>query len=217
MNTWIISPNWVAWVLLAIASMSLLGLVIYFWSRPNQRHNHISVVSWVALVLAMVSVVCAFTRSPQNSDATNMITVLGILITLLVGWQIFSLININRIEERIRETNNNFHAILGELCGDISASQAGIDTMAHVALLFTIHSLIHYSHIGDYEQCEREIDALKADLRIFSTNDAGLRAMYHRMTGRIENSNRISNFGRLIDIIDTLFTHTEQTSTTPSN
>lgn len=210
-TTWIVSPNWLAWLLLSISTVSLLGLAIYFWSRPNQRHNQPSIISWVAIVLAMSAIVCVFSRQTQDSDSSNLVATLGIMVTLLVGWQIFSLINITRIEERLREVDNRLHASLGELCGDISISQAGNEIMAHVALLFTIHSLIHYSHIGDYEQCENSINALLVDSNIIASEDAELRAMYHRMTGRILHPEKIGNFDRLIAHIDKLFSHPANT------
>lgn len=215
MNIWMITPNWIAWCLLVIASLSLLGLTIYFWSRPNQRHNHVSIVSWIAITVAMCAIVCVFTRNPSSCDSTNLITVLGVMVTLLVGWQIFGLININRIEDRIRETDVRMHENLGEICGEISASQAGVNDMAHIALLFTIHSLIHYSQIGDFEQCEREINALvDDDTQVISTQEDRLRDMYHRMTGRIAHIERISNFDRLEDYIDRLFTNPNNTQPT---
>lgn len=210
-TTWIISPNWLTWLLLSISAVSLLGLAIYFWSRPNQKHNHTSIISWIAIVLSMSAIVCVFSRQTQNSDSSNLVTTLGVMITLLVGWQIFSLINLNRIEERLRDADNRLHASLGELCGDISMSQAGNETMAHVALLFTIHSLIHYSHIGDYEQCENAINALLVESDIISSEDTDLRAMYHRMTGRILHPERIQNFNGLIAYIDRLFSHPANT------
>lgn len=207
---WIISPNWVVWVLLAIASISLLGLVIYFWSRPNQRHNHVSVVSWLALVSAMVSVVCVFTRSPYSTDTPNMITILGVLITLLVGWQIFALININGIDTRIREIENRLHQNMGEICSDISSTHPNDGTMAHVVLLFAIHAIIHYSESGEYERCEREISALIGEERVISAEEPDLRAMYHRMTGRIVHPERIANFGDLVRYINKLFSQPTQ-------
>lgn len=218
-TTWIISPNWLVWVLLSVATISLLGIAIRLWTQRQSAtpttNNRGEVVAWMALVVSIISVVCVFFKTSDPNNASMLITALGVMVTLLVTWQIFSLINLNRFESRIRETDNNLHRNMGEICGDISASQAGIGTMAHVALLFTIHALIHYSQIGDFEQCEREISALVDDSRIISSNDAELRAMYHRMTGRIIHTERIRNFDRLVEYINSLFT--QSIPQTPSN
>lgn len=218
-TTWIIEPNGFAWVLLSVATISLLGIAIRLWTQRQSAspatNNRGEVVAWMALVVSIISVVCVFFKTSDPNNASMLITALGVIVTLLVTWQIFSLINLNRFESRIRETDNNLHRNIGEICGDISASQAGIDTMAHVALLFTIHALIHYSQIGDFEQCEREISALVDDSHIISSNDAELRAMYHRMTGRIIHTERIRNFDRLVEYINSLFT--QSIPPTPSN
>lgn len=170
----------------------------------------------VVFVAAFVSVLfsCAALLRWDNweceiSPAGFVIGVLSALITFLVGWQIFSLINIKQIEDRIKESENQLHKHLGEICGDISASQTGIDAMAHISVLFTIHALIHYSKIGDFSQCEREINALDEEMNIISTHDVELRDMFHRMTGRIAHPEKIPNFGKLLEIINNLFTPLE--------
>lgn len=169
---------------------------------------------WIplAIMFSIVSLVFSGAALCKTCPAVDLkfdylgviVGILALLVTVLIGWQIFSLVNINRIEERIRESDNRLHANMGQLCGDISTSYAGDDAMARVALLFTIHSLIHYSQIGDFEQCEREIAALNNSNAI-NTRDAELMGMYHRMAGRIAHPERIRNFNALLEYIDSLF------------
>lgn len=54
---------------------------------------------------------------------------------------------------------------------------------------------------NDYLQMQAEIVC----------KDGGLRAMYHRMTGRIVHPERISNFGNLVEYINSLFSNPNPT------
>lgn len=204
MNNWMITPNWIALSLSVIATLSLLGLAIYFWSRPNQKHNHTSIVSWIAVVLAASAIICVFTRETNSEDCTNLITSLGIMVAFLAGWQIISLINIGKIEGRLLETENQVHRNLGDICSDMSDCFAGDSAMIHASILFAINALIHYSEIGDYDQCEKEIDALVAE-KPNKNSDAELKAHFHRLTGRIKHPEKVKNFNKLTQFIESAF------------
>lgn len=201
---WIITPNWITWCLLTIASLSLLGIVIYLWSRPKQNYNLTSTISWIALIVAVSAIVCAFTRETTPNDSTNLITVLGIMVTFLAGWQIISLINIGRIEDKLRKTEIQIYKNLGDICSDMSDCYAGDQNMAHASILFAINAIIYYSGIGNYDQCEREIDALVQDHPEKQSN-SDLRALFHRLTGRIQHPERIKNLYKLTKYIESVF------------
>lgn len=142
--------------------------------------------------------------SEDSSYFSVIVAVLAILVTVLLGWQIISLININRFENNINEVQKQVHKNLGEVCGDMSACFAGNNAMIHASTLFTINALIHLSKIGDFKQCEREISALVKDQNNIAAGSE-LRSMFHRLTGRIEHTERISNFSKLVDFIESTF------------
>lgn len=186
-------------------------------------------VFWICVILTMAMAFTAMMialprvfniHSNINFDYQAMIvTILGIFITALIGWQIWATINVNRVidrlDTRVRDMENTLHINIGEICSDISSTQPNGNEMAHVRLLFAIHALVHYSQLEEFERCEREIDALIDDSRVIANNAEGLRAMFHRMTGRIAHPERIRNFSVLINYINNLFS--QPTPPEPSN
>lgn len=59
-------------------------------------------VSVIALALSLFAV-CAVYLNPSKDVSSNMIATLGIICTVLIGWQILSLVNLNQYEKRIRQ------------------------------------------------------------------------------------------------------------------
>ena len=103
-TTWIISPNWIAWTLLGVATSSLVAIAIRLWvqrravqTTTNQAAlNRGEVVAWIAVVLALISGVCVFFKTPDPNNASMLITALGVMVTLLVAWQIWQTISADR-------------------------------------------------------------------------------------------------------------------------
>ena len=108
---------------------------------------------------------CNLEFDPNNS-AGIIVAALGVMVTLLVGWQIFSLINLKRVEENVSDVHIQVRRDLGKICADMSDCFAGDKTMLHALTLFTINALVYYSEVGDYGQCEKEIDSLKSIERL---------------------------------------------------
>lgn len=106
--TWIISPNWLAWLLLGLATASLVAIAVRLWVQEqtarNTNHNRGEAVAWIAIVLALISGVCVFFKTSDPNNASMLITALGVMVTLLLGWQIYKAVEFNRIVERINAT-----------------------------------------------------------------------------------------------------------------
>lgn len=107
MNSWIISPNWIAWALLSIATLSLAAIAIQLWMQrqtpQTPTHNRREIIVWVAFVMALISIICIFFKSPEPTDASILIAALGVMVTLLVGWQIFNAITFREAVNRINQ------------------------------------------------------------------------------------------------------------------
>lgn len=95
-TTWIIEPNELAWGLLSVATISLLGIAIRLWTQRQSAspatNNRGEVVAWMALVASLISVVCIFFNTSDPNNASMLITALGVMVTVLVGWQVFNAI-----------------------------------------------------------------------------------------------------------------------------
>lgn len=164
------------------------------------------VIFAVSVSLSVLLLLFSFSRFVGNfSDGAVLVSVLGVLVTALVGWQIYTLINLNKIEERFKVADDKSHTDIAEVCGNLSDCFSADNSMIHAETLFAIHSLIHLSQIGNFEQCEREITALTNGHEETQPANTRLRAVFHRLTGRIAHPERISNFNELTTFIDSIF------------
>lgn len=142
MNTWVISPNWLAWGLLAITATSLLIIALCLTlltvqarkarSNISDTHTHnlrdagedsiwykVLVVVNVVLILFFAGVVClSHCKEIELKDASALISAFGVLVTFLVGWQIAtSLISREEVRkiERVSSKLNTLEAQLSIL------------------------------------------------------------------------------------------------------
>lgn len=90
--TWIISPNWLVWILLSLIALSLLSIAIHHWARDKEVKNKATLMSWISIVLSLVAVVCVFLKTEDSNNASMIVTALGVMVTALVGWQVFNAI-----------------------------------------------------------------------------------------------------------------------------
>lgn len=178
--------------------------------RWNELNSGVCWSIMFALASLVMSIVALVNKCPRCGDNLGfdylgiIIAILALMVTFLVGWQIFSLINIKGIEDRVKEANNQVNKNFGELCSEMSCCFAGDKTMIHAVISFTIHALIYYSSIGDFEQCEREIESL-CDVDKTQVSLPKLNSMFHRMTGEIKHPEKIKNFHKLTEFINSSF------------
>lgn len=119
-TTWIISPNWVAWTLLGMATASLAAIAIWLWTqrqitKQTAAYGCGSVVSWVALVLAIISGGCVFFNTSDPNNASMLITALGVLVTLLVTWNIWQVIDTKNTVRKAEEASNKIQTFEKEI------------------------------------------------------------------------------------------------------
>lgn len=106
-TSWIISPNWMAWTLLSISTASLAAIAIRLWTQhqtaQTSYRNRFGIVAWIAFIMALISIVGIFFKSPEPTEASILIAALGVMVTLLVGWQIFNAITFKEAVNRINQ------------------------------------------------------------------------------------------------------------------
>lgn len=132
-TTWIISPNWIAWTLLGVATASLAAIAIRLWVQrravqpttnqvanvPQSAWRNVErVVTWLSFVLLLVGVsYLALIGKHQNNvtDFSALATVMGVLVTLLVGWSIYQVIETKDSLRDIVTLRTEFNALRNEL------------------------------------------------------------------------------------------------------
>lgn len=107
MSTWIIYPHWIAWGLLGIATVSLAAIAIRLWTqRSVTTHQELNTpksawynmeraITWVSfiLVLLCIAYIALFGNYKDNANNFSALgTIMGVLVTLLVGWSIYQVI-----------------------------------------------------------------------------------------------------------------------------
>ncbi len=115
MNTWIISPNWLAWTFFIIASVSLAAIAIRMWITPrhtktlctsSNAHNGSFVIgelyktsiltAWLAFSMWLMWKVYNNPILSGFADFwSNLIAIIAIIVATLIGWQIYSAMDWN--------------------------------------------------------------------------------------------------------------------------
>lgn len=122
-TVWMISPNWLAWGLLSLCTSSLMVIAwrlfiatrIPITSAPtntvasNKIGNNIKAAIWMAVVFSIISIGVVLFRS-EGKESSNLISALGVLATVLVGWQIYMLIEARTIRDEL----SNVKMLLGK-------------------------------------------------------------------------------------------------------
>ena len=110
----------------------------------------------ISLIISIIAICMVLLRiEPINWDAAGvMVGVLGILVTVLIGWQIFYLFDIKDNENRLRKyrddiernTNNNFLQLYSTMHGRSRKSGTPVEYISDA--LFLIHYLIEVNNIS---------------------------------------------------------------------
>lgn len=118
-TTWIISPNWLAWGLLGLASVSLFAIALRICiprtHQPSYSQNRAEAVAWVAIAVSIFALLGVKLSSTVATTDSNLITALGIMVTLLVTWQIWQTIMSRREVDKATQAADNLEKIREEL------------------------------------------------------------------------------------------------------
>lgn len=135
---WIISPNWIAWTLLSIAVLSLAAIAIRLWTQhqteQTSTHNRREIIAWIAFVMALISIICIFFKSPEPTDASILIAALGVMVTLLVGWQIYKSIEYDKLVRRMDDMEYIAEGYMQFAVGMTRLSDRPDDTLLHCVI-----------------------------------------------------------------------------------
>lgn len=192
MNAWINEPKWWMCGLLAVLVV-VAGVMCWQLVRIVRRlhsgntaasiqtsapANNTRIIEWVICAwffIGAIAIIAAIIVSYKNINEPTIVTVLSILITFLVAWQIWATINTNKIVERydnrIRETENNITAIQGQISsiGGLWQSQNGINEAHRIInsiITDTERSNAHEYARAYFHSCDSLLGLITNQLRI---------------------------------------------------
>lgn len=164
-------------------------------SRQEKRSSHASNV--VALWLSAISVVITISLSCyvcipnfegrdvkfNFSDAS--VAALSVIVTLLIGWNIYSLVDIKRTTKEFKEVKDHTNAVTEEalakaylsIMNQTSHALEGRENNeeAYNALNNGLFAAMHFYKAGNEEKCRQAIDVLKShDRTVVNLNNKQL-------------------------------------------
>lgn len=123
----------------------------------NKKHNNRSniekensdyrTLSWIAIIASAIAVIVAFSNANEKISTGDTLTVLSILVTVLIGWNIYQLIDVKGIRKELEvykedvKSDINRHLLLEESALAVEYSKARDWDKA-----FTIMGLMAHRH-----------------------------------------------------------------------
>lgn len=133
-----------------------------------------TIISLAALAL---SVYAAFVCDKRiEADWMGVLVgVLALLTSVLLGWQIFSLFNINSIKKDVEDIKKNTTMIMENNLVEFHSSMAlyisshedyqNNNQLAHKYIMNRLYMIIHLYNVKDYNRCESQITTLLTTLK----------------------------------------------------
>ena len=131
-TTWIISPNWLVWTLLAICAASLFNIAVCAIVSLNRNKDKVTtencvcdkkqpkkykLFSFLSLSLSVAAIIFTIVGDSNSTTSSFLVSVLGILTTALIGWQVYVLIDLRQTKKDLdniindRFDNYSFHVM----------------------------------------------------------------------------------------------------------
>lgn len=117
------------------------------------------IISTLALIISIIALCNAYPRQLNFDYLGFLIGIIGLLTTILIGWQIYTVIDINRIRKDISTKNANLSLAVQNSLAEVQMTAFLIyfykpnrtNDDNYQLWLHGIHSLLHLSHAGDYQ------------------------------------------------------------------
>lgn len=169
----------------------------------------------IALTVPNVFAICmAYPRDLGIDYLGWIVGILAFLTTILLGWQLFSLFQINKLKDEVENIRNQTFLKAEECLVEIHATMAlHISSFPNylkdreLIYKYTMNCLsmiVHFSKIGDYKRCERQINAILQKLS--QTEKVQLPQQYRTMLVplivEVQKCSHVSNREHLWEILD---------------
>lgn len=184
-----------------------------------------AIIIWLIVIsIISLSALCRtfYNDVPLEWDiAALLVGILAALCTVLIGWQIYNLIDFNKREDRNRESITKLRSILSgfkengnrgdyilydnlsEICENIISENT--DSLKFERLHYKINAINYSSRIGEFDICEIGINIIKLFIDKYDIalkKEEQERLMKYACS--IPNQHKIKNFTELINAIATI-------------
>lgn len=173
------------------------------------------VMSIVSCSMSLIALYIAIPQIPKNTYDYNgaLVTILSVLVTVLLGWNIYTIIDIHKIRKEFDDFRNQTIQKIDVINNDLSnkVERSLIESHRSMALMNNelennyfllfhyMNMLIHQSSIGLYDDCNRTIAQI---ITIGQIQVAQHRIdSIFQLLGQIQNANRISNYTSLVNYL----------------
>jgi len=173
--------------------------------------KNVAVLSFMSIAISIIAIVLViFEIEPLDFNLFSaLITVLSVLVTCLLGWQIFSIINLNELTKEIETSkkqilylNNNVLAQNSMAFSDFYYHLNFKDDTSRIEynyLFYRLSSILHSSKNGDIETCNVVVKSLLEHVNpehiFLSKDDIG---NLFTVIGNIQHKNEIKRMNELI-------------------
>ncbi len=188
-------------------------------STMGKWPNIISIAAMIASITALVVSLCRI--EPVTAEWLGiLIGILGMLTSVLLGWQVFSIINLRSMESKLKSIEETSRrgdsASIGKAYDGIAtlyitsipdknkSNEEVISDHIYGYLLFTALAMVTQSDAGNYEYCESTIGhILKTDTGSLLINDKQRDNLFD-IASKISGRGNIKNFASYLKWIASL-------------
>lgn len=161
--------------------------------------------SWIIFIVAIIALCVATARcEPIQADWVSIdIGILAALATCLVGWQIYTLIDLRNTQKSFRDIKNGLEKEINLRVADIYndiASVYGMQGDLFFRTCYVLRRIIFLSKAGEYKKCDEEIDMLLLFAVDHKFEVYKHKAVYS-LLDQIENASKISKMRELREFI----------------
>lgn len=147
-----------------------------------KKDNFTRVMSWIALLVSLSSLIIVlaerYPRTGLGFDYLGLIVgILSILVTILIGWQIYSVINIRETAKAISKTRAEFSlesernltqtylSLSDFFYSRCIGPDQPMSQIEYNYIYYRISAILHASRTGDYETCQSIVKLLLETIR----------------------------------------------------
>lgn len=174
---------------------------------------------WISIALSIIAIIMAFLSIDKiEIEGANLlgwlVGILAILVTTLITWQIYTLIDIRKIRDEMRQQKEDaflkataslvltFLAISDYYYSILSGNDQPENKKLYKYIYNRVSSIVHASRINDFETCRVVIKVLKETIRpenISMSENEG-KSLFDLLSG-VSNAQLIEGFSDLLVLL----------------
>lgn len=157
------------------------------------------------LVVIMFSICIGISTPSKSPDI--LVSILGVLVTALMGWQIYTLIDLHNTRESFEKMKDDIKREINSHVADTYANFADVycfQSEYYYRTFCLLQRIVYLSKNKEYDKCEQVAQTILK----FSLNheiEQFQHDMIYDLIEQVENPNKIKSWRKLCKFIDTYF------------